>query len=67
MTMCWLAVYLEVSPPMPLYQSKNVTVRIFHIWPGSVHEHIFLELAGPANLEFFAQKIEANIIFKILR
>ena len=29
-----------------LDQSKNVTVRTFHIWPGSVHEHIFLALGG---------------------
>ena len=29
------------KPPKPLDQSKNVTVRTFHIWPGSVHEHIF--------------------------
>ena len=30
------------SPPKPLDQSKNVTVRTFHIWSGIVHEHIFL-------------------------
>ena len=38
----WLCVWLELSPPKPLDQSKNVTVRTFHIWPGSVHGHIFL-------------------------
>ena len=38
--------YMELSPPKLLDQSKNVTVRAFHIWPGSVHEHIFLPLGG---------------------
>ena len=42
----WLAIYLELSPPKPLGQSKNVTVRTFHIWPGIVREHIFLTLGG---------------------
>ena len=35
-----------LSPLKPLDQSKNVTVRTFHTWPGSVHEHIFLALGG---------------------
>merc|ERR1712020_801855 len=43
----WLSIYLELSPPKPLDQSKNVTVRTFHIWPKSVHEHIFLGIGGP--------------------
>ena len=46
----WLAGSLAgrvlLSPPKPLDQSKNVTVRTFHTWPGSVHEHIFLALGG---------------------
>ena len=46
----WLSIYLSIyvplSPPKPLDQSKNVTVRTFHTWPGSVHEHIFLALGG---------------------
>ena len=42
----WLAIYVPLSPPKLLDQSKNVTVRTFHIWPGSVHEHIFLVLGG---------------------
>ena len=29
-----------------LDQSKNVTVKTFHNWPGSVHEYIFLALGG---------------------
>ena len=37
-----MTVFVELSPPKPLDQSKNVTVRTFHIWPGSVHGHIFL-------------------------
>ena len=37
----WLCNYLELSPPKPLDQLKNVTVRTFHICPGIVHEHIF--------------------------
>ena len=37
---------VELSPPKILDQSKNVTVRTFHIRPGSVHEHIFLALGG---------------------
>ena len=40
------AMFLELSPPKPLDQSKNVTIRTFHTWPGSVHEHIFLVLGG---------------------
>ena len=44
MTGGWLV--LVLSPPKPLDQSKNVTVRTFHIWPGSVHEHIFLVVGG---------------------
>ena len=39
-----LAISGAISPPKLLDQSKNVTVRIFHICPGSVHEHIFLAL-----------------------
>ena len=42
----YLAIYPELSPPKPLDQSKNITVRTFHTWPGSVHEHIFLALGG---------------------
>ena len=38
----YLCVYVPLSPPKLLDQSKNVTVRTFHTWPGSVHEHIFL-------------------------
>ena len=30
-----VCVSVTLSPPNPLDQSKNVTVRIFHIWPGS--------------------------------
>ena len=41
-----MAMYVELSPPKLLDQSKNVTVRTFHIWPGIVHEHIFLALSG---------------------
>ena len=37
--------YPDLYPPKPLDQSKNVTVRTIHIWPGIVHEHIFLALA----------------------
>ena len=36
----------ELSSPKPLDQSKNVTVRTFHIWSGIVHEHIFWALGG---------------------
>ena len=36
----WVSVYVPLSPPKPLDQSKNVTVRTFHIWPGSVHGHM---------------------------
>ena len=42
----WLAIYLELSPPKLLDQSKNVTVSTFHIWPRIVHDHIFLALGG---------------------
>ena len=42
----WLFGWLELSPPKPLDQSISVTVRAFHIWPGSVHEHIFLAQGG---------------------
>ena len=42
----WDRLSVELSPPKPLDQSKNVTVRTFHTWPGSVHEHIFLALGG---------------------
>ena len=41
-----VCLFVELSPPKPLDQSKNVTVRTFHIWPGIVHEHIFLALGG---------------------
>ena len=43
--MAWFSATVSVclsvglSPPKSLDQSKNVTVRTFHIWPGSVHEH----------------------------
>ena len=37
---------VSLSLPKPLDQSKNITARTFHIWPGSVHEHIFLALGG---------------------
>ena len=37
-----VCMFVSLSPPKPLDQSKNVTVRTFHTWPGSVHEHIFL-------------------------
>ena len=40
----WFCEFVELSPPKPLDQSKNVIVRTFHTWPGSVHEHIFLAL-----------------------
>ncbi len=46
MTECWLVGYLELSPPKPLDQSNNVTVRTFHSLPRIVHEHIFLVLWG---------------------
>ena len=36
-----VCLFVELSPPKPLDQSKNVTVRTFHTWPGSVHEHNF--------------------------
>ena len=36
----WPAGRPKLSPPNLLDQSKNVTVRTFHIWPGIVHEHI---------------------------
>ena len=45
MTM-FVCLFVELSPPKPLDQSKNVTVRTFHIWPGIVHEYIFLALDG---------------------
>ena len=41
-----VCMFVSLSPPKPLDQSKNVTVRTFHTWPGSVHEHIFLALGG---------------------
>ena len=42
----YVCLFVSLSPPKPLDQSKNVTVRTFHTWPGSVHEHIFLALGG---------------------
>ena len=42
----WFGIYLELSPPKTMDQSKNVTLMTFHIWPGIVHEHIFLALGG---------------------
>ena len=57
----WVSRYLELSPPKPLDQSKNVTVRTFHIWPGIVLEHIFLVLGGTNdsnNLQFDGEKID---------
>ena len=40
---------MELSPSKPLEQSKNVTVGTFHIYPGGVHEHIFLGQKVPKN------------------
>ena len=48
----WISVtvFMEPFPPKPLDQSKNITVRTFHIWPGRGHlyEHIFLAPGVPA-------------------
>ena len=30
----WVCLSVSLSPPKPLDQSKNVTVRTFHIWSG---------------------------------
>ena len=54
---------MELSPPKPMDQSKNVTVKTFHIWPGSVHEHIFLALGGargPWHGHYVSEPVEAG-------
>ena len=43
----WVPIYLGgLTPPKSMDQSKNVTIRTFHIWPRIIHEHILLTLGG---------------------
>ena len=48
----YVAMCVSLSPTKPLDQSKNVTVRTFHIWPGSVHEQFFLALGVLASYPY---------------